>query len=146
MCIDMVQAKTTLFELCKELEGLEINAYQGMMTDVDKNLLVRSASTRERLEKAASDQRAELAAHMLSNNSAQEGIITFFKANVSLDVRPEPINLKEALKYILEHEDYESTGFALYDFFAADVDVQYDKIMKILNRTDQAELIEPISR
>jgi hypothetical protein len=141
-----MKAKSALLSLCKELEGLEVNACQGMMTDVDNNLLGRSALARERLEREASQQRSELAAHMLSNNNAQEGIITFLKADASLEVRPEPINLKEALKYILEREDYESTGFELYDFFAADVDVQYDKIMKILRRTDEAELKEPTSR
>jgi hypothetical protein len=140
------KANSALLKLCGQLEALEIQSCQRMINAESKQVLASSASARERLQSEASAQRAEVAAHMLSNNNTKEGIITFFKSNVSLDVRPEAINLKEALQYLIDHEDYDSTGFELYDFIAEDVNVQYDKIMKILFGGEGRGELEPTAR
>lgn len=139
-----MQAKSTMLQLSASLQELEIASCQGMINDDRRNLLTKSASARQRLEAEASAQRVDLTTHLLSNNKAHEGIITFLKANASLDIRPDPINLKEALQYIMDHEDYASTGFELYDFIDADVDVQYNKIMQILRGENRVETLQPI--
>jgi hypothetical protein len=133
--------------MCSQLESLELSACQGMISNDDyKNQLDSSKMARQRLESEASAQYTELSTNLLSNNSSQEGIITFFKPNVTLVVYPEPINLKEALQYLINHEDYESTGFELYDFIGESVNVQFDKIMKILRHENRGELLEPKSK
>lgn len=124
----------TLLRLTADLQKLEIDSCQGMINP--KIEVKRSEDTRLKLEEEVSLHRADLCENLLSKNTAQAGIITWLKPNVSLVVKPEVIHLKETLKFLMDHEDYLSTGYELYDFIGDNVDIQYDKVMKILNNSN----------
>jgi hypothetical protein len=135
--------------LSTELEGLALDSCRDMIDKENKEkqqLVMRSETARKELESGASAQREELASHLLSNNNSNEGIITWLKPNVNLVVNPEALHLKECLKYLIEHEEYESNGFLLYDFINEDVDTHYEKIMKILRHEDLSERSVPLTR
>lgn len=51
---------------------------------------------------------------------------------MSRSLDPEPLNLMPALKYLIDHEEYESTGYDVFDIFDEELDVQYMKIMTLL--------------
>ena len=123
--------------MTEQLQTLEIDCCR-MMNQKGETVL-RSQGVRAKLENEVSSQRSELATNLLSANTAQAGIITWVKANANLDVNPEPINLKETLKFLMDHEDYSSNGYELYDFFCDDVDIQFDKIMQILFNKDTCQ-------
>ena len=40
---------------------------------------------------------------------------------------PKPISFKEAMKYIMGHEEYYSNGYEFYDFCGENVNVQFGK-------------------
>lgn len=92
----------------------------------------RSSKARDDLTHAASSQEEEVRNHIVSQNTVNTGLITWMKSGVSFHVNPSPINLKEALSYLLERETYESTGSEVLDFYSYDIDIQFEIIMKIL--------------
>lgn len=58
----------------------------------------------------------ELRFHLTLHNTSQTGVISWIKRDVtSTAVKPEALNLKEAMKYIFDHQDCESNGYALFD-------------------------------
>jgi hypothetical protein len=92
-----------------------------------------SAKARRDLTEAADAVNEELREHLTQHNTSQAGVITWIKRGIkSTSVQPEPLNLKEAMKYIFDRQDFESNGYDLYDFYAEDVDVQFTRIMALL--------------
>ena len=128
------------------LGQMELDSCHNMITSKNKDLAKEAGKIREKMETELCAQREELARHLLSHNNSKEGIITWLKPNVSFEFNPEPINLKEALKYLMDHEEYQSNGFALYDLINDDVDTQYEKILKIIRQEDRGESSAPQSR
>lgn len=92
----------------------------------------RSSKARNDLTCAAYSRQDEVRTHMVSQNTAHEGLITWMKPGVNFQMDPQPINLKEALSYLMERESYQSTGQEVLDFYTDDVDIQFKIIMKIL--------------
>ena len=96
------------------------------------DIVKRSSKARSDLTRAASSHEDEVRSHIVSQNTAHEGLITWMKPGVNFQIDPQPINLKEALSYLMERESYQSTGLEVLDFYAYEVDIQYEIILKIL--------------
>lgn len=102
------------------------------MEEEKEDTLDRSNNARANLTHTAKLCEEEVRNHIVSQNTAQAGLITWMKPGVNFQVNPSPINLLEALNYITERETYESAGTEVFDFYLYDVDTQFEIIMKIL--------------
>jgi hypothetical protein len=126
--------------LTDELANLEIDICKSMIIEASTETteaLQTSAKARRDLTEAADAVNEELREHLTRHNTSQAGVITWIKQGVkSISVSPEPLNLKEAMKYIFDHQDFESNGYNLYDFYAEDVDSQFARIMALLRAKD----------
>ena len=142
LCL-FVQIQKSLVELSSALKKLEIDICAASIAaeenhgsdeydDAAANAMKTSAAARHQLASAAGSAREELSRHLLKNNTAERGIITWLKPGVSLDVKPKLLHLLEVMSYLQDNEDYISTGYHLYDFYQEDIDVQYSKICDIL--------------
>ena len=130
-----------------ELAGLEIDICKSMIVEAsngESEELKKSAVARRKLSAAADAVTGELQDHLLRNNKHDAGIIMWIKPGMSTDFSPEPLNFKEAMKYIFEHETYVSNGYELYDFYAEKVDVQFEKIITLLR--DKNSIVFPPSK
>ena len=126
---------------------LELECYGGLLDQEEKgdSSEKRSSKARHDLTRTACSRAEEVRSHIMSQNDVHAGLITWMKGGViSHNVNPRPINFKEALSYLMERDTYESTGLKVLDIYGLEVDVQFDKIMKILSNSSQDE--EPKKR
>lgn len=136
-------------KMAKDLMGLELECYGQFLgkEETNDNRMERSSKARHDLTRTAHQRQEEVRTHIVSQNTACAGLITWMKRGVTYDVNPSPINFKEALSYLMERETYESTGSEVLDFYGFDVDKQYDIIMKILhNPSSSGQEEEPKTR
>lgn len=117
------------------LMKLELGCYCECLGEEEKvDRMKRSSDARDDLTSTADQRQKEVKRHIVSQNAACAGLITWMKSGVTSDiVNPTPINFNEALSYLRERETYESTGSEVFDFYGLDVDTQFNQIMKILN-------------
>ena len=143
------QIQTTMLKLTNQLADLEIGICQStMIVEAERDLderLKRSATARKQLIDAADSVSGELREHILKHNSANAGIISWIKPGASTNIFPEPIHLKEAMKYIMDNEEFDSNGYDLYDIYNEDVNVQYEKIITLLCNKERA-VYAPVKR
>lgn len=129
--------------------GLELECYGQFLgkEETNDNRMERSSKARHDLTRTAHQRQEEVRTHIVSQNTACAGLITWMKRGVTYDVNPSPINFKEALSYLMERETYESTGSEVLDFYGFDVDKQFGIIMKILyNPSSSGQEEEPKTR
>ena len=123
-------------QLSHELGKLEIDICKSMLIEAStesNEALQKSAKARRDLAAAVDAVNGELREHLTRNNTRDAGVISWIKPGmVSTAVCPEPLNFKEVMKFLLDHEQYDSNGYDIYDFYAEDVDVQFKRIMDLL--------------
>lgn len=123
--------------------NLEISCYSEAIDEEAKaDRLQRSSTARANLTSAAYSREEEVRTHLVNQNTAQAGLITWMKPDVNFHINPRPINLLEALSYLMERDSYESTGTEVLDFFSYDVDVQFEIIKKIIFVSNECTLQE----
>jgi hypothetical protein len=133
-----VAVLSTLSDLADALKGLEIEVVKTAVEETDEyehsllDELHKSKEAQLLLKEHEDELRTEIARHVLKHNTAKCGFIAWLKPHVSRRLDPEPLNLLPALRYLMDNEEYESTGHDIYDLFGQDVDVQYSKIMDLL--------------
>lgn len=123
----------TLCELSKELECLEIDACAERVVSSERvELIANSRAARNELDAARSNLRREMAQHLVKKNTVNNGLICWLKHGSLLHLSPEPLNLKEVLKYLVDHTAYYSTGYDVYDIYFDDLETQVSKISTLL--------------
>ena len=130
-----VDVLAALCDLGDTLKALEIEVCQSAELKTKAyydELLDKSWESKQLLNDHKELLHGELVHHMLKQNTAERGYICWLKPDVSRILDPEPLNLMPALKYLILNEEYESTGYDVFDIFGADLDVQYHKIMTAL--------------
>ena len=126
----------TLRNLSSQLHELEISIWKSIIvSDADDTvqLLKKSAAARNELTSAADAVNEELREHIAGKNKHDAGTISWIKQGKKFTNCPEAINFKETMKYLFDHEQFESDGYQLYDFYAETVDEQFEKIIALLN-------------
>jgi hypothetical protein len=77
--------------------------------------------------------------HLLKHNTAKEGFICWLNSSskrcTTRIIAPEPINFKEALTYLILHDQYDATGYDIYEIFHLSEEQQYERIMQLLQKT-----------
>jgi hypothetical protein len=125
-----------LRNLTTQLHELEISICKSIIvSDADDTvqLLKKSATARNELTSAADTVNEELREHIAGKNKHDAGTISWIKQGKKLGNCPDAINFKETMKYLFDHEQFESDGYQLYDFYAETVDEQFEKIIALLN-------------
>ena len=90
-------------------------------------------STRKRLEERENEIRRNIQNHLMKSNTEKKGLILWLKSGVSLDIRPEPIHLKEIVAFLIANRSFTSTGFDIYEVFFLDTDSKYESILRALD-------------
>jgi hypothetical protein len=120
----------TLADLAKELQRLEIDICQSMLSRTDNaDLLDESKSARKLVTDTSDALRGEISAHFLKHNTAERGIIAWLKPGIPRRFSPAPIHLKPALQYLMDNNEFSSTSYDVCDIFTDDVKTQYGKIV-----------------
>jgi hypothetical protein len=125
----------TLQSLSDQLRCLEIEVCKSTIKNTTKfeELIADSKVAQEVVTDHRDELHNEVARHLLNQNTAKRGFITWLKPNYSPGcLTPEPLNLMPALKYLIDNEKYDSTGYDVYDIFGEPLDVQCMKIMTLL--------------
>lgn len=82
--------------------------------------------------------------HITKHNTSTEGIICWLNPGVSRHVQPELLNFKEALTYLMKNEEYESTGFDVFEIFHLPVDAQYNIIMSMFTASTRGSVPDAV--
>lgn len=90
-------------------------------------------STRKRLEERENEIRRNIQNHLMKSNTEKKGLILWLKSGVSLDIRPEPIHLKEIVAFLIANRSFISTGFDVYEVFFLNTDSKYESILRALD-------------
>jgi hypothetical protein len=138
-CIDF-QIQKTLSDLTNDLAKLELNNMKDALQN-HSDIVDCSESSRAVIDETQSMLRGELTTHLLKQNTSFKGLICWLKPGVSLKVNPEPIHLKAALKYVLDHKEFDSTGYHICDIFSEQLDIQYAKIVTFINMTNERKCL-----
>lgn len=124
--------------MTEQLSELEIQVCKSINVESEdetiKEKLKKSAKARAELNSAEDAVNGELRQHLISRNSFDAGIISWIKPNSSTNLCPEAINMKEAMKYLQNHIQYQSNGYELLDIYQEEESVQFDKIMILLSQ------------
>ena len=134
-----VAVMSTLTDLGDTLKALEVQICQSTISktqDYYEQLFENSSTAKQTVSAHKEELHFEVIRHMLKQNTAERGYICWLKPGVSRSLNPEPLNLMPALKYLIIHEEYESTGYDVFDIFGDDFDIQYSKIMTLLTSQD----------
>lgn len=127
----------TLADMGNDLNDLESFVVMSSMDRTRKvELLSETNAVQSSTAAAHAELQGQISTYISQRNTAKRGIISWLNPGVSRKLNPEPINLKEALSYLMKHENYESSGFDVFDLWDQEESVQYNKIMSLLSSRD----------
>jgi len=92
-------------------------------------LLDETHSAQSALAATASVLLGDVSSHLVKHNTSARGFICWLNPGVSRRLDPELLNFKEVLTYLMMNEEYESTGYDVFDIFHMSADDQYDNII-----------------
>lgn len=141
-----LEVQNTLHRIATDLKRLERDIIFNLVRDREELGVIQKS---QKSISALDDQLlSSITRDLLKHNTKERGLILWINPGISRVINPEPVHLRQTLKYLLgEHKAFDSTGYDIFDIMSAPNDAQrYAMIEDRLRQTGQVDFTVPSVR